>query len=85
MAHTCNRSLLDIGKAHRDATCHKALNALVANDFVYLRADPTDLQQLLETAFALLGQPVKESKVVVSNFSFDFMRDGYIVKLEVER
>ena len=80
-----NRSLLDIGKAQRDETYQKALNALTANDFVYLRADPTDLQQLLETAFALLGQPVKESKVVVSNFSSDFMRDGYIVKLEVER
>jgi hypothetical protein len=80
-----SRSLLDIGKAQRDQTFQKALDALQANDFVYLRANSTVLQQLLEAVFALLGQPVKDSKVVVHSLSFDFMQDEYAMKLEVER
>jgi hypothetical protein len=80
-----NKSTSDIGKAQRDEALLKALDLLKRNDFVYLRADPVELQTLLETVFALLGQPIKESKVVASNFSFDYMRDGYVVKLEVEK
>jgi hypothetical protein len=80
-----NKSLLDIGKAQREETFQKSLDALQANDFVYLRANSTEVQQLLETVFALFGQQVKNSKIVVNNLSFDFMQDEYVMKLEVEK
>ena len=80
-----DKSLVDVARVPRDETLQTAIEALRSNDFAYIRAKSTELQQLLEIVFALQGQPVKDSRILINNISFDFMQEGYLAKLEVER
>jgi len=76
-----DRLLIDITKVHPEKVSGEALKILELNAVVYLKASPSEFQNLLKISYNLLGQPVGKLKVYIKNISFDW-REGFIVKME---
>ena len=79
-----DRFSLDIERLPRDKLLQKSIEVLGSSKVLYLKASPANLPLLMETAFGVLGQPVGDSRVYIKMVSFDLMRDGYVVKMEVD-
>jgi len=75
---------VDVERLPRDKLLERSIEVLSSSKVLYLKASPTNLSLLMETAFSLLGQPVADSKVYIKMISFDLMRDGYVVKMEAD-
>jgi hypothetical protein len=75
---------VDLEKIPRETLLERATELLNSNKVLYLKASAANMSLLMETAFSLLGQPVAASRAYMKAISFDLMRDGFVVKLEVD-
>jgi len=74
--------LITVGSEPREALLQKATELLETQGTLYVRGSYGDAKDVLELGFRLLGQPIRDGRAYLNNFSCD-PDNRFILKMEV--